>query len=148
MEHIAWCDSIHKVDKLVILSINFLLQVSTIRLKWCKKSASIIALLTSALINSHLNARLNLRSTVKIVLPYVLLTVLFAANNLRSVALLCFALHGIIETSDPVSIRNYWPDTLSDIIGRWLMLLLIKLWQSKMNVSNAALVDTISSFPI
>lgn len=54
IEHIELHDSIHRVDKLVILSITLLLRISTIRLKWCKRSAPIIALDQCALMNSHL----------------------------------------------------------------------------------------------
>lgn len=64
--------------------------------------------------------------------------VLLAANNLRSVALPCLELHGMIETSEPVSIRNCRPDTLSVITRRWLVWWLLMLWQSRTDVSVAA----------
>lgn len=69
IEHIELCDSIHKEDKLVTLSNNLLLRMSTIRLKLCRKSAPIIALAIGALMNCHLNVRLNFKSTDSNVLP-------------------------------------------------------------------------------
>lgn len=76
--------SIASTESSVTLSISFFLCRSTNSLKCRRKSAPKIDVLTSAMMNVHRKFRRKPKSNLNVFSPYVLIGVLFAANNLQA----------------------------------------------------------------
>lgn len=79
-----------------------------------------IAFLVFAIINCQVNARRKPRLIVRVFVPYVSMTVLFAAYSLKFDGSQRVDGRGIIETSDPESIKNFIFVIGSEIVSRRL----------------------------
>lgn len=91
---------------LVAVSMSLPLLKSTRRLNWCRKSAPMIAYFVSAITNDHTKDLLSPRLVVRVFEPYVSIAVLFAAYNLKPVRWQRRVLRGMMDTSEPVSMRK------------------------------------------
>lgn len=105
-EKIALDEVMPEVERFVVASKSLPLLRSISSLWKCRKSAPIIAFLVSARMNFQLKARRRPRLTVIDLVPNVLIIELLAAYNLNSDGVLALDEHGIVETSDPESIKN------------------------------------------
>lgn len=100
----------------VLPSIRTMFLRSTRSSKCAKKSAPIIAWLTSADRKLHVNFRLSPRSVEMNFVPYDLIAVPLAACSRNDIGPEIFSLldAGTIDTSEPVSMRNRRPLVLSN----------------------------------
>uniref|UniRef100_A0A8D8G7M1 (northern house mosquito) hypothetical protein n=1 Tax=Culex pipiens TaxID=7175 RepID=A0A8D8G7M1_CULPI len=100
----------------VVASISILFFKSTSKPKLARKSAPIMAWLTSATRKFQVNRLRSPRSVARYRLAKVLIGVPFAAcsRNGVGVDIFSFRVAGTIDTSDPVSTRNRSPLVLSE----------------------------------